>query len=94
MDSLRRAGMSAEDIAEDIERAKVITLATPLKQIFALINSLDDLTVAEVPNYSKRVDKDKPQVDWTKDGLSARQKSLDKQVSIMGARSVDAMLLW
>jgi len=68
-------------VNEATEIAKVQNLAVPLNAMMSLINNLQPLTEENVPCYSARVDKDKPQTSWTKDGLTARQKSLAKQVA-------------
>ncbi len=56
-----------------------------MMQIRDLIEQLQDLTVETAPNFSQRLDKDRPQVDWTQDGLTARKKSWDKQVHSLNA---------
>ncbi len=72
----------------DVELAKVRALAVPMKNIRDLIEQLRDLSVETTPNFSQRVDKDRPQVEWTQDGLTARTKSLDKQVGNLNAERI------
>ena len=66
---------------EAIEIGKVQNMFVPLKAMMSLVNNLKPLTEESVPCFSMRVDKDKPQTSWTKDGLVARQKSFEKQIT-------------
>ena len=60
---------------------KALTFAAPLKEIKRLVLGIEELTISATPCFSRKLDKDKPQVDWTKDGLALAKKSLEKQVT-------------